>query len=395
MALALQVLRQVYEGLLMRKAVLTCILLCAATAIAIAEDTSDIVEMEDGTVLRGTIIDSDEEKVVLESGLGVLELSRDKIVEIRVDRVRVVIDDGSVIVGELRKETARSVVLDTSAGELTIDKRDIQSVEYNPGENRETGDGTAGQSSGSQLSSQFESAYLYEQQKKSVATGVALEVLGAGLIYAENYWLGIPLFLAQNALIVSAPFSSNFVPLFVGGTLLKTTDTILTVVTINRYNRELRSRLGIEQPTDEGYGLTGHSVHLGLGGGWLSQDCTDPDGERNATSGGLLDVQAGWMFPGSERFSWGLLVYAGFTNQDDSSWLLGGVSPRFVLGNRLDTFAGFIDIGFGSPFLFQFGVYLQSFSIAIQPFQPLSFFAVDCSMRQFAFHVGYDFHLGK
>lgn len=395
MALALRVHRKFYEGLLMRKAVLTCILLCAAAVIAIAEGTSDIVEMEDGTVLRGTIIDSDEEKVVLESGLGILELSRDKIAEIRVDRVRVVIDDGSVIIGELRKETARSIVLDTSAGELTIDKRDVQSVVYNPGDNDEAGDGTAGQSSGAPLSSQFESTYLYEQQKKSVATGVALEVLGAGLIYAENYWLGIPLFLAQNALIVSAPFSNNFVPLFIGGTLLKTTDTILTVVTINRYNRELRARLGIEPSAQESYGLTGHSVHLGLGGGRFSQDCTEPDGERNATSGGLFDVQAGWMFPGSERFSWGLLVYAGFTNQDDSAWLLGGVSPRFVFGDRLDGFAGFIDVGFGSPFLFQLGVYVHSLSIAVQPFQPLSLFAANCSMTQFTVHVGYDFHLGK
>lgn len=221
-------------------------------------------------------------------------------------------------------------------------KAEIENLTYNAdAEQSAAAAGTDSSGNRSRSRVAAEDILLYEQQKKSIAVGVGLEVFGAGLIHAENYWLGIPLFLTQNAMLIASPFvQERALALVLGGSVLKTTDTIMTIIAINSYNRDLSQRIGITESPGHSFGPTGHSIDPGLNATFIRWGSTGSDestGELQDESGDdtFIAPQFGWMFPGSRRFSWGLFATGGLASGSDDR---GGTrtSPSAVLASARD-----------------------------------------------------------
>lgn len=371
-----------------------------------AQESQDVVELNDGTVLRGAISEMNDEIIVMDTQFGMLELERENISRIRVQKVRITTEDGSTVVGAIVDQDDVSLVIETAAGNITVQKAEIESLSYDADAEQQRSGDTAGSGDGVRGTIASEDILLYEQQKKSVAVGMGLEVLGAGLIYADNYWLGIPLFLAQNAMLVASPFVGDpdlAITLAIGGSVLKTTDAILTLMAINSYNRELSQRIGISPSRGHGFGPTGHSIDLEFNAAFVGWDYTGDDEDKwmDSEEGTIIAPQLAWMFPGSGSFSWGLFgtggIYSGTDATGDTFVMgLGGVGARWVFGDRLQGAAFFLDTGVLLPAfpIIKLGVYFNRFHISIQPIQPLAWFDLFDEIGWFTIAAGYDIHLG-
>ena len=220
---------------------------------AFAQQARVDVRLKDGTVLKGSIVSMDSTHYVIDTQFGRVTLQADQIESINfageARRVKVHLRDGSVITGTRIARDDSSLTLKTSVGVQRIPLHLITSIES----------GTGNASRPSTLSAQGQSveagrvgigtALLYEQRRKKVGVALGMQMLGAGLLYAERYGLGALMMGLENGLIIG----SFFVPdggtgMLVAGTLLKAVDTYLTIRAVNQYNRRLLTEMGLIRP---------------------------------------------------------------------------------------------------------------------------------------------------
>ena len=96
------------------------------------------VLLEDGTVLKGEIVAESETEVVIETSMGELRVARTliKMIERPSRNVAVLLEDGTVLKGEIASESDAEVVIETSIGELRVARTLIKMIERE-GESRE------------------------------------------------------------------------------------------------------------------------------------------------------------------------------------------------------------------------------------------------------------------
>ena len=101
------------------------------------------VLLEDGTVLKGEIVSESETEVMIKTAMGELRVEKSliKMIERPSRNVTVLLVDGTVLKGEIVSESESEVVLKTLIGELRVERVHIKILERE----REAEDGEAGQ----------------------------------------------------------------------------------------------------------------------------------------------------------------------------------------------------------------------------------------------------------
>ena len=84
------------------------------------------VLLEDGTVLKGEIVSESEAEVVIKTPMGELRVEKSliKMIERPSRNITVLLEDGTVLKGEIVSESETEVVVKTSIGELRVEKYD-------------------------------------------------------------------------------------------------------------------------------------------------------------------------------------------------------------------------------------------------------------------------------
>ena len=105
------------------------IALCLFLAVASAYGAT--VLLEDGTVLKGELVSESETEVVLKTQMGELRVKKSliKMIEQPSRNVTVLLEDGTVLKGELASESETEVVIKSLLGELEIKKSLIKMME--------------------------------------------------------------------------------------------------------------------------------------------------------------------------------------------------------------------------------------------------------------------------
>ena len=105
------------------------IALCLFLAVASAYGAT--VLLEDGTVLKGEIVSESETEVVIKTSMGELRVKKSliKMIEQPSRNVTVLLEDGTVLKGELVSESEDEVVIKSLMGELEIKKSLIKMME--------------------------------------------------------------------------------------------------------------------------------------------------------------------------------------------------------------------------------------------------------------------------
>jgi len=155
-------------------------------------------------------------------------------------------NDGTVLKGTVVEATEEYIKVKTKVGLLKIDRSDIQRIEY-----KEVEEPTKPSSHPTVTPAiDLGLATLYSTRAKSIAVGLGAGLLpGCGLLYAENYALGIPALLIEAGLPLAAtqvkdPKQASNLYIFVG--ISKILFEIATVASISTYNQYLRWEMGIE-----------------------------------------------------------------------------------------------------------------------------------------------------
>ena len=105
------------------------IALCLFLAVASAYGAT--VLLEDGTVLKGEVVSESETEVVLKTAMGELRVKKSliKMIERPSRNVTVLLEDGTVLKGEMVSESETEVVLKTLMGELQVARVHIKILE--------------------------------------------------------------------------------------------------------------------------------------------------------------------------------------------------------------------------------------------------------------------------
>ena len=105
------------------------IALCLFLAAASVDGAT--VLLEDGTVLKGEIVSESETEVVIKTSMGELRVKKSliKMIEQPSRNVTVLLEDGTVLKGELVSESEAEVVIKSLMGELEIKKSLIKMME--------------------------------------------------------------------------------------------------------------------------------------------------------------------------------------------------------------------------------------------------------------------------
>ena len=105
------------------------IALCLFLAVASAYGAT--VLLEDGTVLKGEVVSESETEVVIKTAMGELRVEKSliKMIERPSRNVTVLLEDGTVLKGEMVSESEAEVVLKTSIGELQVQRSLIKMLE--------------------------------------------------------------------------------------------------------------------------------------------------------------------------------------------------------------------------------------------------------------------------
>ena len=115
------------------------IALCLFLAVTPAYGAT--VLLEDGTVLKGEIVSESESEVVIKTSMGELRVKKSliKMIEQPSRNVTVLLVDGTVLKGEIVSESESEVVLKTLIGELRVERVHIKILERedNAGETEE------------------------------------------------------------------------------------------------------------------------------------------------------------------------------------------------------------------------------------------------------------------
>ena len=110
---------------------LKTVLIALCLFLVVASAYGATVLLEDGTVLKGEIVSESEAEVVLKTAMGELRVKKSliKMIERPSRNVTVLLEDGTVLKGELVSESETEVVLKTSIGELRVQRSLIKMLE--------------------------------------------------------------------------------------------------------------------------------------------------------------------------------------------------------------------------------------------------------------------------
>ena len=168
------------------------------------------VLLEDGTVLKGEIVSESETEVVIKTSMGELRVEKSliKMIEQPSRNVTVLLVDGTVLKGEIVSESESEVVLKTLIGELRVERVHIKILERE----REAVEGEAGQqvaeaelqASFGELEEQVASLVLGEVASADTAAFYkALDRKNKGLFLAR-FWQ------ARNPLVLKYYYDYHF-----------------------------------------------------------------------------------------------------------------------------------------------------------------------------------------
>lgn len=157
--------------------------------------------------------------------------------------------DGRTIEGILLQRTDEYIILESDFGEITIRTENIERIELKASTAQP--DRSIGNDNDNRLETEvgmIGRAMLYDNRKKNIGTAIALETVGAGLLYAESYTAGTIMLIAQTGLVIGSIFANDpDIQLGLGLTAiaLKGTNVFLTIRAVNRYNQNLMYELGL------------------------------------------------------------------------------------------------------------------------------------------------------
>lgn len=186
--------------------------------------------------------------------------------------VTIHLKSGEVISGKIVEYHEEVVVVETRFGEMRIDRNEIDRIEFGDDSTQDV----PTTPTAPQRERGLEEVYLYDSRKKSVGTALGIQLLGGGLVYGENYALGIPMMLIENALIIGGLFVDDpdvTLAMQIGGLGLKSINTFFTIRTVNKYNENLLYELGLlDSPESGGYLASDlvprqafNTIYLGIG----------------------------------------------------------------------------------------------------------------------------------
>lgn len=206
------------------------ILIFSSAAVAFQNSSSPIeviVHLNDGRQIEGTLVERDDEKIVLETDFGEITIKMEN-----VDRVE-------LKVGATSRQSETSPSQTNPKNEPQ--KQETQPPFVPPANQMNTGDVS------------YSQVMLYESRKKKIGTAIGFEALGAGLLYAEKYGAGTAMLVAQTGLIVGSVFvedSDVQLGMAIGAVALKATNLGLTISAVNKYNQNLMFDMGLQQRTE-------------------------------------------------------------------------------------------------------------------------------------------------
>jgi hypothetical protein len=203
------------------------------------------IVLNDGSILKGDIINETDSLVVVKTTFGEQSIPRSAIKEIISDKQQMIhLKDGSVINGRVLSTSEGISEVETAYGIQNIPEDQISRIEYESKKEEHPNTGTFS-------SKPFEdigTSMLYNAQKKRIGVALGLEMLGGGLLYAEKSTPGIIMLMAETGLIITPMFINDpdvATGLFVAALTLKTINTIWTVSAVKEYNNRLRRSLGL------------------------------------------------------------------------------------------------------------------------------------------------------
>jgi len=222
------------------KVALLVICFCFITVNLICEN-QDVINLKDGTILKGEILESTDDYVTIKTSLGEIKIDR---ININISPVTIYLKDENIIKGNLINKNDISVMVETSLGSFEIKVENIKKIveDTNFVTNQETKLKTNSQNENEDGIKTIANALLYQQRQKKISTALGFQALGAGLLYAEDYTKGTLMLVAENGLIISGAFIDD--PeiasyLWISGLILKGINTFFTIKEINEYNENL------------------------------------------------------------------------------------------------------------------------------------------------------------
>ncbi len=182
------------------------IALCLFLAVASAYGAT--VLLEDGTVLKGEMVSESESEVVLKTSMGELRVEKSliKMIERPSRNITVLLVDGTVLKGEIMSESEAEVVVKTLIGELRVEKSLIKMIERE--DSAEEGDqqiaGAELQASFGEFEDQVAGLILAEVASADTAAFYkALDRKNKGLFLAR-FWQG------RNPLVMKYYYDYHF-----------------------------------------------------------------------------------------------------------------------------------------------------------------------------------------
>ncbi len=168
------------------------IALCLFLAVASAYGAT--VLLEDGTVLKGEMVSESETEVVIKTAMGELRVEKSliKMIERPSRNITVLLEDGTVLKGEMVSESEAEVVVKTLIGELRVERVHIKILERedNAGEAEEQIAGAELQASFGEFEDQVAGLILAEVASADTAAFYkALDRKNKGLFLAR-FWQG-------------------------------------------------------------------------------------------------------------------------------------------------------------------------------------------------------------
>lgn len=101
------------------------------SSIPLDESKEVIVHLKDGNVIRGTIIDQDENSITLKTAFGDLTIEKEniKLIEPEAKTVMINLKDGAVLKGKILSQDEQFITIETSLGQLKIERKNILKIE--------------------------------------------------------------------------------------------------------------------------------------------------------------------------------------------------------------------------------------------------------------------------
>lgn len=327
--------------------------------LVVIVSNAESVHLEDGTIIKGEVKEMNSQHIVIVTGMGEFTIMRDKIVKIVQGKSLIELLDGSTYIGKILDENTTSIKISTSFGEIDISKDQVKDIiDITDVEQPDVAMTNTSQNTELHPELGLDSAdvMLYRERKKSVGTALALQTVGAGLIYAENYALGIPMVIIENGLLIAAPFVSGggMVPMLIAGSVIKVIDTIITINSVQKYNNTLLDSIKNNSisKTPEKKDIIGGSFDLMVGYQNLVINDISNDNDGSNITFQAIGLLMGLMFPVNELSAMGMhfSAYLPDVVEKDVNYTggfpaFGGFGFRFSFGKKVNGFAVFSDFG--------------------------------------------------